>query len=194
MVVAAAAFGFVLFRDLADDGVGGEEEAGDGAGVGEGGAFYLGGDDDAHFDHVAVFVGEGVEAEVGVLGFHHLLGDDGAIDAGVFADLFDRGVQGAFDDIRADAFIAVELEFLDAGDGAEDRADLTAAGEDAFFDGGAAGVKGVFHAGFLFLHGGFRGCADFDQRHAAGEAWPGAVHWSFSRSYSLQEVAARVRL
>jgi hypothetical protein len=46
-------------------------------------------------------VGQGVVAEVGVLGFFDLLGDDGAVDAGVFGDLFDRGFDGSADDFEA---------------------------------------------------------------------------------------------
>lgn len=56
----------LLLLEFDDGGVGGEEESGDGGGVLEGGAFDLGGDDDAHGDEVAVLVGDGVVAEVGV--------------------------------------------------------------------------------------------------------------------------------
>ena len=44
-----------------------------------------------------------------------------------------------------------------------------AAGEDAFFDGRAGGVHGVFDAGLLFLHLAFGRGADVDLGHAAGE-------------------------
>jgi hypothetical protein len=41
--------------------------------------------------------------------------------------------------------------------------------DDAFFHGGAGGVQGVFHAGFLFLHLGFGRSTDVDDGHAACE-------------------------
>ena len=44
-----------------------------------------------------------------------------------------------------------------------------AAGQDAFFDGRAGGVEGVFDAGLLFLHLAFGGGADVDLGHAAGQ-------------------------
>ena len=99
--------GFV-FLDLADDRVGRQQQSRDARGILQGGAFDLCRDDDAHFDHVAVFVGQGVVAEVDVpSSFLDLLGDDGAIDAGVFGDLFDGGFDRAADDFDADALIVV---------------------------------------------------------------------------------------
>ena len=44
-----------------------------------------------------------------------------------------------------------------------------AAGDDAFFDGRAGRVQGVFDAGLLFLHLGLGRGADVDDGHAAGE-------------------------
>ena len=44
-----------------------------------------------------------------------------------------------------------------------------AAGDDAFFHGGAGGVQGVFDAGLLLLHFDFGGGADLDHGHAAGQ-------------------------
>ena len=63
------------------------------------------------------------------------------------------------------ALLAQAVE--DLGGGA-DHGDA-AAGEDAFFDRGAAGVQGVLDAGLLFLHGDFGGGADVDLGHAAGQ-------------------------
>ncbi len=62
-------------------------------------------------------------------------------------------------------FLANAVE--DLGRGADDGD--AAAGEDAFFNRGAAGVQGVFDAGLLFLHGDFGGGADVDLGDAAGE-------------------------
>ena len=55
----------------------------------------------------------------------------------------------------------------DLGGGADDG--YAATGQDAFFNGGAAGVQRVFDAGLLFLHGHFGGGAHIDLGDAAGE-------------------------
>ena len=44
-----------------------------------------------------------------------------------------------------------------------------AAGDDAFLDGGAGGVQGVFEQGLAFLHLGLGGGADVDLGDAAGQ-------------------------
>ena len=94
-----------------------------------------------------------------------------AVDAGVFGDLLDGGFDGPADDVDADLLVVVVgllAELVeDAGGGADDGD--AAAGEDAFFDRGAAGVQGVFDAGLLFLHRDFGRGADVDLGDAAGE-------------------------
>src|SRR5690606_15086219 len=121
-----------------------------------------------HLEHVAVFAGEGVEAVVVLVLRLDVLGDDGAVVAGVDGDLLDGGGDGAADDVDADLLIADEaLEVVQRASGAEDGG--AAAGEDARFDGRAAGVHGVFDAGLLLLHLGLGGGADVDLGHAAGE-------------------------
>jgi hypothetical protein len=62
-------------------------------GVLQGDALDLGGDDDAHLDQVAVLVGQGVVAEVGVVGLLDLVGDDRAVEPAVGGDLLD-GARG----------------------------------------------------------------------------------------------------
>jgi hypothetical protein len=59
-----AALVVVLLLDLADDGVGGQQQAGDRGGVLERDALDLQRDDHAHLDQVAVLFGQGVVAEV----------------------------------------------------------------------------------------------------------------------------------
>src|SRR6185437_1338340 len=154
----AGRLGFVFF-DFADDRVGRQEQAADAGGVLQGGAFDFRRDDDAHFEHVAVFVGQGVVAEVGFLRFLDLLGDDGTVAAGVFYDLLDGGFDGPADDVDADADVVVIVLLGQARENLGGRPDDgdAAAGEDAFFNRCAAGVQRVFDAGFLFLHGDFGG-------------------------------------
>ena len=96
------------------------------------------------------------------------LDDEGAFDAGVVGQLAERGFDGARDDLDADLLVAVRgLSVVDGGLGA-DQGDA-AAGDDAFFDGRAGGVQGVFDAGLLLLHLGLGGGTDVDDGHAAGE-------------------------
>ena len=63
------------------------------------------------------------------------------------------------------AFLRSAVE--DLGRGADDRD--AAAGKNAFFNRGAAGVQGVFDAGLLFLHRDFGRGPDVDLGDAAGE-------------------------
>ena len=64
-------------------------------------------------------------------------------------------------------FVAGELELVD-GRGGPDEGGATA-GDDAFFDGGAGGVQGVFNQGLALLHLGLGGRPDVDLGDAAGE-------------------------
>ena len=61
----------------------------------------------------------------------------------------------------------VELEVVELVDAAEQRD--AAAGQEAFLDGRACGMERVLDPGLLLLHLGLGGCADLDDRHAAGE-------------------------
>src|SRR5688500_7732679 len=163
--------GSLVFLHLADDCIRREQEAGDARGVLEGDSLDLCRDDDAHFHHVAVLVGEGVVAEGGGFVFLDLLGDDGAVHAGVFGDLLDGGFDGAADDFDADALVVVvhlPARALEDAFGGADDGD-SAAGEDAFLYRCAAGVEGVLDAGLLLLHGDLGGRADLDLGDAAGE-------------------------
>ena len=74
--MAVSTCGLLLFLDVHDRGLGRQEQRGDACGVLEGDAFDLGGDDDAHLDHVAELVGEGVVAEVGLVALFDFAGDD----------------------------------------------------------------------------------------------------------------------
>ena len=64
MVVAAASGGGGGLGLVGDDALGGEQEAGDGGGVLQGGAGDLGGIDDARLDEVLVFTGGDVVADL----------------------------------------------------------------------------------------------------------------------------------
>src|SRR5437762_3513089 len=97
----------LVFLDLADDRVGREQERGDRRGVLQRRALDLGRDEDAHLEHVAVLVGQGVVAEVVLLRLLDLLRDDGAVDAGVLGDLLERALDGAADDLDADLLVLV---------------------------------------------------------------------------------------
>jgi hypothetical protein len=63
--------------------------------------------------------------------------------------------------------VGFDLDFFQGGQAADQS--HAAAGNDAFFNGRAGGVEGVFDAGFLLFHFGFGGCADVDDGHAADQ-------------------------
>ena len=98
--------------------------------------------------------------------------DDGTVDAGVFGDLLERGFDGPADDFDAEAhglrWLGLGLDVVQhLGSSADDG--YPATGQDAFFNGGAAGVQGIFNAGLLLFHGHFGGGADVDLGDPAGQ-------------------------
>jgi hypothetical protein len=81
------------------------------------------------------------------------------------------GLDGPADDVDADPLVLalrVLAELAEHAAGGADHGDA-AAGQDAFLDGRAAGVKGVLDTRLLLLHRDFRCGPDLDLRHAAGQ-------------------------
>ena len=140
---------------------------GDAGGVLQGGAGDLGRVDDAGLDQVFVDVGRGVVAVV-ALGLGDLLADDAAVLAGVVGD---RGQRSAAGTQRRCCSRPLRRGVRSPGltERAGPQQGDAAAGQNAFFDGRAGGVQGVFDAGLLFLHFAFGRGADVDLGHAAGE-------------------------
>ena len=88
--------------------------------------------------------------------------------AGVRGDRGQRRAAGTHDDVVADLLVVRRIVArLDLG--ARPQEGDAAAGQNAFFDGRAGGVQGVFDAGLLFLHLALGRGADVDLRHAAGQ-------------------------
>src|SRR5580692_10345779 len=165
--VSAGGGSFLLFGNLRYQGFGGQHQAGDGAGVLQGGADDFRRIQDACFDQVFVLVGEGVVAEVGLLGVEYLAENHGAFFSGVLGDHAQGLGDGATDDVDADLLVAFSLDFLKGRSAAGQR--YAAAGDNAFFHGCAGGVHGIFHAGFLLFHFGFGCGADFDDGYATDQ-------------------------
>ncbi len=136
--------GFILLRKVGDQDIGGQDHRGDGSGVLERAAHDLDRVNDASLDHVGVFVGENVEADILVLLFRGVaadgVNDDRAILAGVGSQFADRGFERLPDDVDADSDLFVFgglrqfVEFV----GGVDEGNF-AAGDDAFFDSRAGG-------------------------------------------------------
>src|SRR5665213_509935 len=168
MVIVITATGFFL-GGVGHDAIGGQQENGDFTGVLQSGAFNLRGGNDAGFDDIDKFAGEGVPPVV-VLGFHDPADNDAAAGAGVLGDLLERRDQCAADDFHARRLVPFELEVGAAVEGLEgaDEGDAPA-GHDAFFNCRASRVEGVFDAGFLFLELRFGSRADVNLRHAASK-------------------------
>src|SRR5689334_2609568 len=153
---------------LGHHGLGGDQEAGHGGGILQRGANDLGRIDDALADEVAVDTGLGVVA-VGVLGLlENLAQNDGAVLARILHDLAGRHLQGAADDVDADLLVVIlRTEVLERLHGAHEGD--AAAGDDAFFHGGAGCMERVIDTILTLLHLTFGGAADLDHGHAAGE-------------------------
>ena len=86
----------------------------------------------------------------------------------MFGQCAGRELDGALDDVDADALVFVGSLDLVNGCEAAEQGHATAR-DDAFFDGCAGRVQGVFDAGLLFLHLGLGRGADVDDGDAAGE-------------------------
>jgi len=166
VVVAVAGVSLLLFREVCDETFGGEEEAGDGGGVLESAAGDLGWVDDAGGDEVFELAGGDVVA-FATFAVFDVFDDESAFDACVSGERAEGSFDGAADDVSAGGFVTFELEAVEGLLSAEESG--TAARDDAFFDGSACGVEGVFDAGLLFLHFGFGGGTDVDDGDAAGE-------------------------
>src|SRR3954447_20651467 len=106
--VAGAAFLLLVFGQVGDQGVGGQQQGADAGGVLEGRAGDLGRVDDAGLDQVGVLVLQGVVAEV-ALPLGDLGDDDPAVLAGVLGDLVDRGRAGADDDLVAGLLVGGQV-------------------------------------------------------------------------------------
>src|SRR5690606_20276606 len=167
---AAAARGSrsFLLGLLGDERFGGQHHAGHGRGVLQRGTHDLGRVDDAVGDEVDELLRTGVEAERLVGAFADLVHDDGGLATGVADDLTKGLFQSAAHDRDAGLLLGglrleVHQALLSANEG------HTAAGDDAFFDGGTGGVQRVFDAGLLLLHFDFGSGTDLDHRDAADQ-------------------------
>src|SRR4051812_2709830 len=156
-----------LFLLLDDQGLGRQEQGGDGGGVLQGGAGDLDRVDDAGLDQVAVLAGGGVEA-LALLELGHLGGDDVALKAGVLGDPAQRLDGGAADDRDTRGLVAGLVEVaLEDLDGVDQGGATT--GDDALLDRGAGRGDGVLQTVLLLLQLHLGGGADLDHAHAAGQ-------------------------
>src|ERR1017187_369536 len=164
--VAAAHGRFLLvFRNLADEGFGGQHQGRDRACVLQGGARHLGGIDDAGLDQVFELVGLSVVAEVVVLRLAHAAHDDCTFFTGVDHDLTQGLFQSAAHDVGTDLLVAFQVQAFDRS--RTTQKGHAASGYDAFLDCSAGSMHGIFDAGFLFLHFGLGRGADFNDGNAA---------------------------
>src|SRR6185437_11739122 len=150
-----------------DQGFGGQHQGRDRSGILQRGAHDLCGIEHAGLDQIFVLAGQGVVAEVVVLGVVDFAENDCAFFAGVFGDLTQRLLQSALHDVNADLLVAFSPDFL-KGRNATGKCN-SAARDDSLFNRRARRMHRVFHAGFLFLHFGFGGCADFNDGNAADQ-------------------------
>src|SRR5208283_1071424 len=108
-----------------------------------------------------------VEPVVLVLGLADFADHDGAFKAGVVRDLASGLFESALHDADADELIAIGLDLVNGGDGAEQG--RAAAGNNAFLYGCLGRVHGVFYSSLLFLQLGFSRSANLDHRYTAHE-------------------------
>src|SRR5262249_30014009 len=97
--------GLLLLGRFGDEGLGGEEETGDGGAVLQGGTGDLGRVDDPGGEHVAALSGLGVVAEMGIGALLDPANDDGTIDPSVVGDVAGRLFDGAADDLGTELFV-----------------------------------------------------------------------------------------
>ena len=124
--MSAAAHGsFLLFRNLGNQGFGGEHQAGDRPCVLQRRAHNLGGIEHAGLDQVFVLAGQGIEAVVVVLGIVDLAQNNCTFFAGVFGDLAQRLLQGALHDVDTDLLVSLGFKLVESSDTAAKRHSAT---------------------------------------------------------------------
>src|SRR6266571_1758955 len=158
----------VLLRQLGDQGFGGHQQPGNARGVLQRAAGHLGRVNDALFHHVAVHIGGGVVAFVG-LQLTHPLHDDRAFRTGVRSDVAHGLFQGALHNTHANTLVALEFPFqlIERWDSPQVRHPTT--GDNALFDCRTGGIQGVLDAGLLLLHLRFGRGPDVDHSHTTDE-------------------------
>src|SRR5690349_15697271 len=160
--------GWLVFRQLADRRLGGDQQAGDRRRVLESGTNDLGRIDHAGLDQVLIGIGLGVEAHRFILALDQLARNHRAVVAGILGDLAHRGEQRLADDVHAAGLVVVlALQAFEGPGGVKQRS--AAARNDALLDRGAGRVKRVVDAILALLHLDLGRAADLDHRDAARE-------------------------
>src|SRR6266536_2179504 len=165
VAMAGAGCGVLLLLLLLhDQRLGREQQSGDGGGVLDRRARYLGRVDDPGLDQVDVLAGGRVEAVV--LGdLADLVDRDGSFEPGVGGDPVGRQLQRLADDLGAGRLVTAEVQLADRLLRAQQRD--PAAGDDALLHRGAGGRKSVLDTVLLLLELDLGGRADADDRDAA---------------------------
>src|SRR6266571_2621486 len=157
----------LLFDQLGNHRLGGEEQSGDRSRVLQRGAAHLGRIEHAHLDQIAELLRLSIEAEV-AFPFRNLVHHDRRLGTGVGHDLAQRLLERALDDPDARVLIGVlALELVERYPGAD--VGHTAACDNAFLNRRTRGVQSIFDARLLFLHLDFGRRTDLDDRHATRE-------------------------
>src|SRR6056297_2005873 len=161
----ASAFGLRL---VGHHRFGGVQQASDRRCVFQRGADDLGRVDDTEFEHVAIFFGLRVVAELQIVAFADLASHDRPVNTGVLGDLAQGSFQSFAHDVDAVVLIAVDalqtvkrLGALDQGNAATDN--------DAFLHGRAGRVQGVINTVFTLFHFGFGHAADTNDSNTASK-------------------------
>ena len=121
-----------------------------------------------------------------------LLDDDRALEAGVLRDAPGGLGQRVAHDLRAGRLVALQVELVERGLGADQRD--AAAGDDALFDGRAGRRDGVLDAVLLLLELDLGGRADLDHGDAAGELGEPLLELLRSQSESVFSISALIWL
>src|SRR3954462_6132601 len=155
-----------LLRLVGDDGLGGEEQRGDGGGVLQGRARDLRRVDDAFGDHVDVLTGRGVQA-VADGQVAHLLDDDATLETTVDGDLLERGLQGQLHGVGAGQLVTLQVQLLEDRGGLDEGHATT--GDDARLDGRLRVANGVLDAVLALLELDLGRGTGLDDGDATGE-------------------------
>src|SRR5215213_230459 len=161
----------LLFWLVGDEGLGGEDHAGDAGRILHRRAGHLRRVDDARAEHIDIGVGDHVVADVGVtlllLSLTHHLDHNRPVLAGVSGNAAHWLFQGAAEDVDAGLDITLGLDRVQRREGI-DQSDA-ATGDDAFLNSGASRAQGVLDAVLLLLELSLGGRTDLDHCHAAGQ-------------------------
>src|SRR5690606_27674134 len=157
----------IVLGQVGNHSFGGDHQTGNGSSSLQRGASYLGGVENTHGDHIAVFASASVVTEIAG-SLLDLVDHHRTFFTGVFNDLTQRRFTGAAGNGNTHILVfIVAFESFESLKGTDQG--NTAAGNHTFFNRSAGSVESIFNAGFFLFHFGFSGRTNLDHGNTASQ-------------------------